>query len=51
VVEALLHTHYDPTYASSLERNFKQSVGAPVIELADRSEASMRAAALSLIQA
>ena len=51
VVEDLLHTHYDPTYASSLERNFKHSSGAPVIELADRSEASMRAAALSLIQA
>ncbi len=51
VVEALLHTHYDPTYASSLQRNFKQSVGAPVIELADRSKTSMRAAALSLIQA
>lgn len=50
VVQELLHTHYDPTYASSLTRNFKQSVGAPVIELTDRSEASMRAAASSLIQ-
>jgi len=33
------------------QRYFKQSVGAPVIELADRSKTSMRAAALSLIQA
>jgi tRNA 2-selenouridine synthase len=50
VVEELLHTHYDPTYATSLARNFKHSTGAPVIALADRSEASMRAAALHLIQ-
>jgi tRNA 2-selenouridine synthase len=51
VVEDLLHTHYDPTYASSLERNFKHSAGAPVIELRDRSTASMREAALALMKA
>jgi tRNA 2-selenouridine synthase len=51
VVEDLLHTHYDPTYASSLERNFKHSAGAPVIELRDRSTTSMREAALSLMKA
>jgi tRNA 2-selenouridine synthase len=51
VVADLLHTHYDPTYASSLARNFKHSEGAPVIELQDRTEASMRAAAQTLMQA
>ena len=51
VVEDLLHTHYDPTYASSLERNFKHSAGAPVIALRDRSTASMREAALGLMKA
>ena len=51
VVADLLHTHYDPTYASSLARNFKHSAGAPVIELQDRTEASMRAAAQTLMQA
>ena len=49
VVEDLLRTHYDPTYATSLERNFKHSTRAPVIELADRSEGSMRAAAHTLM--
>lgn len=51
VVADLLHTHYDPTYASSLERNFKHSRGAPVIELSDRGDASMRAAASQLMRA
>ena len=51
VVADLLHTHYDPTYASSLQRNFKHSSGAPVIELRDRSDTSLRAAAQALMQA
>ena len=50
VVEDLLHLHYDPTYATSLERNFKHSVGAPVVELHDRSDTSMRQAAMRLMQ-
>ena len=50
VVEDLLHTHYDPTYASSLARNFKHSTGAPVLELQDRSETSLRDVARTLMQ-
>jgi tRNA 2-selenouridine synthase len=50
VVQELLHNHYDPTYANSLARNFKHSTGAPVIELRDRSEASLQEAARALIQ-
>jgi tRNA 2-selenouridine synthase len=50
VVQELLHTHYDPTYATSLARNFKHSTGAPVVELRDRSEATLQEAARALIQ-
>jgi tRNA 2-selenouridine synthase len=50
VVQALLHTHYDPTYASSLARNFKQASQAQVIELPDRSPASLQAVAQRLMQ-
>jgi tRNA 2-selenouridine synthase len=48
VVRELLSKHYDPGYAASIQRNFRQFGSAQVIELADRSRASMREAARAL---
>lgn len=50
VVLELLLQHYDPMYAASIRRNFVQYGQAQVQSLDDRSGASMRAAALQLLQ-
>lgn len=49
VVRDLLVKHYDPGYAASIRRNFKQFGDARSIVLADRSPAAMARAAASLI--
>jgi len=49
VVRDLLLTHYDPTYASSLKRNFTQSGQAKRLPAENRSESAMRALARQLI--
>lgn len=41
VVRELLVKHYDPGYASSIARNFKQFTGAPAATLRDRSPEAM----------
>jgi len=48
VVLDLLVRHYDPMYTASIQRNFKQFPQALPLRLADRSAASMRAAARAL---
>ena len=48
VVLDLLITHYDPTYAASIERNFTQFGQATACRLTDRSTQSMTAAAQAL---
>jgi len=48
VVRDLLVKHYDPGYASSIERNFKRFGEAKAVVLADRSPAAMKRAALQL---
>jgi tRNA 2-selenouridine synthase len=45
VVRELLFKHYDPGYAASIERNFKQYGAAQAISPADRSAAAMDALA------
>jgi len=50
VVLELLLQHYDPMYAASIRRNFVQYGQARVQSLADRSGASMQAAARQLLQ-
>ena len=49
VVSELLSLHYDPGYLQSIERNFKQYGQAIQLAVSDRSEASLRAAAQSLL--
>ncbi len=49
VVQELLTQHYDPMYAQSIARNFKQFPHALPLELADRSPASFSALAAALI--
>jgi len=49
VVAELLALHYDPGYLQSIQRNFEQYGRATQLEVADRSEASLRAAAQSLL--
>jgi tRNA 2-selenouridine synthase len=51
VVRELLVKHYDPGYASSIRRNFKRFGEATPLVLANRSSASMTAAARTLAQA
>jgi tRNA 2-selenouridine synthase len=48
VVRELLVKHYDPGYASSIERNFKRYGEAKVVVLVDRSRKSMARAAREL---
>ena len=48
VVRDLLVKHYDPSYASSIERNFKRYGEAKPVVLADRSPAAMKRAAREL---
>jgi len=48
VVRDLLVKHYDPGYASSIERNFKRYREAKPLVLADRSAAAMKRAAREL---
>ncbi|MEJ6023370.1 tRNA 2-selenouridine(34) synthase MnmH [Ramlibacter sp. PS4R-6] len=50
VVRELLVKHYDPGYASSIQRNFKHYAQAKPVVLADRSPASMRRAALEVLK-
>lgn len=49
VVAELLSLHYDPGYLQSIQRNFDQYGHALQLALADRSEASLRIAAQSLL--
>ncbi|OYT93812.1 MAG: tRNA 2-selenouridine(34) synthase MnmH [Burkholderiales bacterium PBB3] len=49
VVSELLSKHYDPGYLQSIQRNFGQYGQAVQLEVTDRSEASLRAAAQSLL--
>jgi tRNA 2-selenouridine synthase len=49
VVRDLLLKHYDPGYAASIERNFRQYGNAPVIAPRDRSAAAMSDLARSLV--
>ena len=49
VVRELLLKHYDPGYAASIERNFRQYGSAQAIAPADRSAASMAALAGELM--
>jgi tRNA 2-selenouridine synthase len=51
VVRDLLVKHYDPGYASSIERNFKRYGEAKAIVLADRSPTAMTRAARALAAA
>lgn len=48
VVEDLLKNHYDPSYLSSMERNFKQYGAAEVRGLSDHSHVAFAGLALSL---
>ena len=50
VVRELLFKHYDPGYAESIERNFKQHGTAQTIAPSDRSQAAMGALALEIRQ-
>ena len=49
VVRDLLLTHYDPTYASSLKRNFTQSGQAIPLRADNRSPEAMQALARQLV--
>jgi len=49
VVLDLLKRHYDPTYAASIERNFRQYGQAKPIQLPDRTPAAFVSAAAHLI--
>lgn len=49
VVQELLTRHYDPMYAQSIERNFKQYAHALPLELPDRTPASFAGVASTLI--
>ena len=49
VVAELLSLHYDPGYLQSIQRNFHQYDQAIQLEVTDRSGASLRAAAQSLL--
>jgi tRNA 2-selenouridine synthase len=49
VVRDLLLTHYDPTYASSLQRNFSQSGQATPLRADNRSPQAMQALARQLV--
>ena len=49
VVQELLTKHYDPMYAQSIERNFKQYAQALPLELPDRTPASFAGVASTLI--
>ena len=49
VVRDLLLTHYDPTYASSLKRNFTQSGQATPVRADNRSPQAMQALARQLV--
>ena len=49
VVHALLETHYDPTYASSMRRNFARFESHKVCEAINRNEDTMRLLARELI--
>ncbi len=50
VVRDLLVSHYDPTYAKSVNRNFEQFAQAHVLQVASRQPADLMAAATALHQ-
>ena len=50
VVRELLTLHYDPGYAESTQRNFKQFAQAPVVQPSDRSMPAMRALARDIMR-
>jgi tRNA 2-selenouridine synthase len=50
VVRELLIKHYDPGYASSIERNFKHYADAKTIAPADRSAAAMAELAREILR-
>lgn len=49
VVSELLSLHYDPGYLQSIQRNFQQYSHAVQLHMNDRSEASLHAAAQTLV--
>jgi tRNA 2-selenouridine synthase len=49
VVQALLETHYDPTYNQSMQRNFIQFAGARQLEPRDHTMAAMVQLAMQLM--
>jgi tRNA 2-selenouridine synthase len=49
VVRELLQVHYDPTYASSMKRNFTANVAAQVLVAQDRRENSLKKIAHQLL--
>jgi tRNA 2-selenouridine synthase len=51
VFRDLLQKHYDPGYAGSLARNFKEYTGAPAVEPAGHGHDAMREAARQLLAA
>lgn len=51
VVRDLLLNHYDPGYAASTARNFRQFANAPLLEAADRSPEAMSAVARDILGA
>ena len=50
VVSELLSLHYDPGYLQSIQRNFEHYGQATQLAVTDRSEASLRVAAQSLLR-
>lgn len=50
VVRELLQSHYDPTYAASIARNFRRFAEAEPLVLASGSASAMRTAAKGLLQ-
>lgn len=50
VVRDLLQSHYDPTYAASMKRNFSAAQAATPLVLQDRSENSLGQCAQQLLQ-
>ena len=48
LVAELLHTHYDPAYERSAQRNFQRLSSAPVIPLQEANAAAVHSAAVSI---
>jgi len=49
LVAELLHTHYDPAYERSAQRNFLQLCSAPIVSLTGADDATLRDTALRIL--